>query len=78
MPAVQVPYLEVRYGRGELVHCLEVDSTVPVLVPVGRRFHDVELDVGGKAAGGLPEHQWLGAQVGCGGVVQRLSCYAEE
>ena len=33
-----------------LVYCLVVDLTIFVLVPVGLLFHDVELDVGGKAA----------------------------
>ena len=28
---------------GQLVHCLDVDSTVPVLVSVGLIFHDVQL-----------------------------------
>ena len=32
-----------------LVYCLVVDLTISVLVPVGLLFHDVELDVGGKA-----------------------------
>ena len=34
MVAVQVWHLEGRQVRGTLVHCLDVDLTVPVLVPV--------------------------------------------
>ena len=67
--------------RGALVHCLDVDFTVPVLVPVGLLLHDVELDVGGEAAEGFPEHQCLGAEVGRSGLVERfvitaMSCIA--
>ena len=32
-----------------LVYCLVVHLTISVLVSVGLLFHDVELDVGGKA-----------------------------
>ena len=45
-----------------LVYCLVVDLTVSVLVSVGLLFHDLELDVGGKAAKGFPEQQCLGAE----------------
>ena len=38
-----------------LVYCLVVDLTISVLVSVGLLSHDVELDVGGKAAKGFPE-----------------------
>ena len=48
--------------RCALVYCLVVDLTISVLLPVGVLFHDVELDVGGKAAKGLPEQQCLGAE----------------
>ena len=41
--------------RGALVHCLDVDFTVPLLVPVGLLLHDVELEVVGEAAEGFPE-----------------------
>ena len=61
-----------------LVYCLVVDLTISVLVPVGLLFHDVELDVGGKAVKGFPEQQCLGAEARCGGFVQWLPCYAEE
>ena len=64
--------------RCALVYCLVVDLTISVLVPVGLLFHDVEFDVGGKAAKGFPEQQWLGAKARCGGFVEWLSCYAEE
>ena len=49
--------------RCALVCCLVVDHTISVLVSVGLLFHDVELDVGGKAAKGFPEQQCLGAEV---------------
>ena len=42
-----------------LVYCLVVHLTISVLVSVGLLFHDVELDVGGKAAKGFPEQQCL-------------------
>ena len=32
----------------------------------------------GEAEEGFPEHQRLGAEACCGGLVERLSCYAEE
>ena len=38
-----------------LVYCLVVDLIFSVLVSVGLLFHDVELDVGGKAAKGFSE-----------------------
>ena len=63
--------------RCALVDWLDVDFTVPVLVPVGSLLHDVDLKVGGETAEGFPEYQCLGAEVGCGGLVERLSCYAE-
>ena len=61
-----------------LVYCLVVDLTISVLVSVGLLFHDVELDVGGKAAKGFPEQQCLGAEARRGGFVKWLPCYAEE
>ena len=39
---------------------------------------DVGLDVGGEAAESLSERQCVSAKVGCGGLVERLLCYAEE
>ena len=41
--------------RCALVYCLVVDLTISVLVPLGFLLHDVELNVGGKAAKGFPE-----------------------
>ena len=64
--------------RCALVYCLVVDLTISVLVSVGLLFHDVELDVGAKAAKGFPELQCLAAEARCGGSVKRLPCYAEE
>ena len=61
-----------------LVYCLVVDLTISVLVSVGLLFHDVELDVGGKAAKGFPEQQCLGAEARRGGFVKWLPCFAEE
>ena len=61
-----------------LVYCLVVDLTISVLVSVGLLFHDVELDVGGKAAKGFPEQQCLGAEARRSGFVKWLPCYAEE
>ena len=63
---------------GELVHCLDVDSAVPVLVPAGSLFQDVELDVWQGAAESIQKHQCLGAEGGCCGLVELLCCYAEE
>ena len=63
--------------RGALVHCLDVDLTIPILVPVGLLRHDVELDLGGGAAEGFPGHQCLGAEACCGVLRDWLSCYAE-
>ena len=64
--------------RGALVYCLDVDLTVPVLVTVGLLLHDVELDIEGGAAKDFAEHQRLGAEARCAGLVEWLSCYAEE
>ena len=64
--------------RCALVYCLVVDLTISVLVSVGLLFHDMELDVGGKAAKGFPEQQYLGAEARRGGFVKWLPCYAEE
>ena len=64
--------------RGALVYCLVVDLTISVLVSVGLLFHDVELDVGGKAAKGFPEQQCLGAEAWRGGFVKWLPCFSEE
>ena len=64
--------------RCALVYCLVVDLTISVLLSVGLLFHDVELDVGGKAAKGFPEQQCLGGEARRGGVVKWLPCYAEE
>ena len=76
--AVQVWHLESQQVRGALVYFLDVDPTILVLVPVGLLLHDVELDVGGESAEGFPEHQRLGTEACCGGLVVWLSCYAEE
>ena len=64
--------------RSALVYCLDVDLTISLLVPVGLLFHEVKLDVGGKAAEGFQEQQCLGAEARRGGFVEWLSCYAEE
>ena len=64
--------------RGTLVHCLDVDFTVPILVPVGLLLHVFELDVRGGAAEGFPEHHCFGAEVDRGVLVEQFSCYAEE
>ena len=64
--------------RCALVYCLVVDLTISVFVSVGLLFHDVELDVGGKAAKGFPKQQCLGAKARRGGFVKWLPCYAEE
>ena len=77
--AVQVLHLEGLQVRGALVHCLDVDFTVPVLVPVGLLLHDVELDVVEEgAADGFSEHQRFSAEAGRGVLVERFSCYPEE
>ena len=60
------------------MRCLDVDLSIPVLVSVGLLLHDVELDVGWEAAEGFPEHQRLGAEARRGGLVEWLSCNAEE
>ena len=39
--------------HGALMHCLDVNLTIPVLVPLGLLLQDVELDIGGEAAGGF-------------------------
>ena len=51
----EVGDLEGWQMRCALLHCLVVDLTISVLVPVGYFFHDVELDVGGKARKGFSE-----------------------
>ena len=61
-----------------LVCCLVADLTISVLVSVGLLFHDVELDVGGKAAKGFLQQQCLGAEARHGGFLKWLPCYAEE
>ena len=76
--SAEVGDLEGWQVRCALVYCLAVDLTISVSVPVGLVFHDVELDVGGKAAKSFPEQQCLGAEARCGGFVEWLSCYAEE
>ena len=53
--SAEVGDLEGRQVRSALVYCLDVDLTIFLLVPVGFLFHDVKLDVGGKASGGFPE-----------------------
>ena len=74
----EVGDLEGWQVRCALVYCLVVDLTISVLVPMGLLFHDVELEVGGKPAKGIPEQQCLGAEARRGGFVEWLSCYAEE
>ena len=64
--------------RAELVHRLDADSIVLVLVPVGLLFHDVEVYITGQAAEGFQQHHCLCAEVGSGGIVERLLCFAEE
>ena len=59
--SAEVGDLESWQVRCALVYCLVVDLTISVLVPLGLLFHDVDLDVGGKAAKGFPEQQCLGA-----------------
>ena len=76
--SVQVGHLEGQQVCSALVYCLDVDLIISVLVPVGLLFHNVKLDVGGKAAEGFPEQQCLGAEARCGAFVEWLSCYAEE
>ena len=55
MVSATVGDLEGWQVRCGLVYCLVVDLTISVFVPVGFLFHDVKLDVGGKAAEGFPE-----------------------
>ena len=76
--SAEVRDLEGWYVRCALVYCLVVDLTISVLVSVGLLFHDVELEVGGKAAKGFPEQQCLGAEARRGGFVKWLPCSAEE
>ena len=76
--SAEVRDVETWQVRCALVYCLAVDPTISVLVPVGLLFHNVELDVGGKAAKGFPEQQCLGAEARRGGFVEWLPCYAEE
>ena len=76
--SAEVRDLEGWQVRCALVYCLVVDLTISVFVPVGLLFHDVELDVGRKAAKGFPEQQRLGAEAHRGGFVEWLPCYAEE
>ena len=68
--SAEVGDLEGWQVRCALVFCPVVDLTISVLVPVGFLFHDVELDVGGKAAKGFPEQQCLAAEALCGGFVE--------
>ena len=64
--------------RGALVHCLDVELTIPVLVPVGLLLHDVALHVGGEAAEAFQLQQCFGAEARCDGLAEWLSCYSEE
>ena len=63
---------------GELVCCLDVHLSIPVLVSVGLLLHDLQVDVRGEAVEGFPEHQRLGAKARRGRLLEWLSCYAEE
>ena len=76
--SVEVGHLEGRHVRSALVYCLPVDNVISVLVPVGLLFQDVKLDAGGKAAEGSPKQHCSGAEARRGGLVEWLSCYAEE
>ena len=78
MVAVHVWHPEGRQVRCMLVHCLDVNLTVPVLVPVGLLLCGVDLNVRGEAAEGFPGHQGFGAEADHGGLVEQLPCYAEE
>ena len=78
MVSAEVGDLEGWQVRCALVYCLVVDNTISPLVPVGFLLHDVELDVGGKAAQGISEQQFPGAEARRGGFVEWLSCYAEQ
>ena len=62
--------------RGEFVQCLDINSAVPLLVPAGFLFWDVEQDVSREAAEGFPEHPCFGAEVAPCGLW--LSRYEEE
>ena len=53
--SAEVGDLEGQEVRCALVYCLVVDLTISILVAVGFFFHEVKLDVGGKAAKGFPE-----------------------
>ena len=76
--SAEVRDLEGWQVRCALVYCLAVNLNISILMPVGLLFHDVELDVEGKAAKGFPEQQCLGAEARRGGFVEWLPCYAEE
>ena len=76
--SAEVRDLEGWQVRCALVYCLVVDLTISILVLVGLLFHDVELEVGGKAAKGFPEQQFLGAEARHGGFMEWLPCYAEK
>ena len=76
--SAEVGDLEGWQVRCALVYCLVVGPTISVLVPVELLFHDMELDVEGRAAKGFPEQQCLGADARRGGFVEWLPCYAEE
>ena len=76
--SVDVGHLEGWQVGSALVYCLDVDLAISVLVPMGLLFHDLKLNVGGKAAEGLSEQQCLGAEARRGGFVEWLSCYVEE
>ena len=49
MVSAEVGDLESWQVRCALVYWLVADLIISVLVPVGVLFHDVKLDVGGKA-----------------------------
>ena len=68
--SVEVGRLEGWQVRSAPVYCLDVYLAISVLVPVGFLFHDVKLDVGGKAAEGFPERQCFGAEARRGGFVE--------
>ena len=78
MALVQVAHLEGSQVRSALVHYLDVDLAISVLVPGGLLFHDVKLGVAGNAAEGFPKQQCLGTEARRSGFLEWLSCYAEE
>ena len=78
MVSVEVGHLDGRQARSALVYCLDADLAFSVSVPVGLLFHNVKLNIGGKAVEGSPEQQCGGAEARCGGFVEWLSCFAEE